>query len=254
MIDIEDGIPLSYYIQANFGGPIVSIVEPNVEFSLQKINSHSSFTMNIKNHSAIEAPILIKNAQDFENLTFDQCYEDYQKELEWEKEKNMQKLNSKKHKSIRYMMTEQGNKITFMPQYIVIPPSSRGEVTVTLNCNNEEEISEILQVMVKDADSQYIKLNANIQKLKVCLNRYNLNLGKIYAGIKQNINSHHEQAVVLRNYGNIPAKFQWNEKVIPDRIKVQFDPARGTIAPHSEFVVNIKLTAFLGGELNEIFT
>lgn len=33
-----------------------------------------------------------------------------------------------------------------------------------------------------------------------------------------------------------------------------FEPARGTIAPHSEFVVNIKLTSYIGGDLSEIFT
>ena len=57
---------------------------------------------------------------------------------------------------------------------------------------------------------------------------------------------------MLKNYGNIPTKFQWNEKMIPDKLKIQLDPARGTIAPHSEFVINIKLTAYLGGNLNEI--
>ena len=76
----------------------------------------------------------------------------------------------------------------------------------------------------------------------------------MYAGIKQFINSQHSEAVVLRNYGNIPAKFQWNEVVIPEKLRVQFDPARGTIASHSEFVVNIKFTAYVGGELEELFT
>ena len=34
MIDIEDGIPMSYLIQVNFDGPVLSIVEPNIEFGL----------------------------------------------------------------------------------------------------------------------------------------------------------------------------------------------------------------------------
>ena len=252
MIDIEDGIPMSYLIQANFDGPILSIVEPNIEFGLQKVNSHNSFTMNINNYSSVEAPIMVKNAHDFANLNFDTYLEQYQKELEWEKNKDANISRPKNYKSVRQMFTQLGNKITFRPQYLVIPPNSRGEITVTLACNFEEEISEILEVVVKDADSQFIKLNANIQKIKVCLNRYSLDLGKIYAGIKQRINANHEQCIMLKNYGNIPAKFQWNEKMIPDKLKIQLEPARGTIAPHSEFVVNIKLTAYLGGSLNEI--
>ena len=193
MIDIEDGIPMSYFIQANFDGPIVSIVEPNVEFGLQKVNSHNSFTMNINNYSSVEAPIIVKNAHDFANLNFDTYLENYQKELEWENSKDAKSPKPKDYRSVRQMFTHLGNKITFQPQYLVIPPNSRGEITVTLACNFEEEISEILEVMVKDAESQFIKLNANIQKIKVCLNRYSLDLGKIYAGIKQSINANHEQ-------------------------------------------------------------
>ena len=86
----------------------------------------------------------------------------------------------------------------------------------------------------------------------MCLNRYSLDLGKIYAGIKQNIDANHEQCIMLKNYGNIPTKFLWNEKTIPDKLKIQLELARGTIAPHFEFVINIKLTAYLGGNLNEI--
>ena len=167
--------------------------------------------------------------------------------------KQERKIKPKSHKSVRLMTTHIGNKITFQPQYIVIPPDSRGEITVTLNWTHEEEISEILEVLVQNSQSQYIKLNANIQKLKVCLNRYSVDLGKIYAGIKQTIDSSHPQAIILKNYGNIPAKFQWNEKIVPDQLKTMFEPARGTIAPHSEFVVNVRLTSYVGGDLSEMF-
>lgn len=253
IIEIEDGVPLSYFIQAAFKGPLVSIVEPNVEFGLQKVNSHSSFTINVTNHSPVEAPIIIRNSADFASFGFERYYEEYQKELA-EDSRPDKKPRAKAHKSVRTMHTHLGNKITFQPQYLVIPPDSRGEITITLSSKSEEVISEILEVLVKNSESQFIRLNANIQKVKICLNRYSVDLGKIYAGIKQSIDKGHSQAVVLKNYGNIPAKFQWNEKVIPDQIKVMFDPARGTIAPHSEFVVNVKLTSYIGGDLYEVFT
>ena len=244
-VDIEDGVPLSYFIQAEFQGPLVSIVESCVEFGLQKINSQVSFTMNIQNHSPVEAPIIIKNANDFHGFT----YEAYLTALEGEntKAKDEQEKNKsvigvskkKKKKNLKLIKTKGGNRINFTQQHIVIPPNSRGEITVNLNCTHEEVISEILEVLVKDADSQFIYLNANIQKIKICLSRYNMDLGLIYAGIKQIIDSRHSQSVIMKNYGNIPAKFDWNEVVIPDKLKIQFDPPRGTIAPHSEFVVNI---------------
>lgn len=132
MIEIEDGVPLSYFIQAKFIGPVVSIVEPDVEFGLQKVNTHTSFTMNITNHSPIEAPIIIKNSKDFTSYTFEKYLEEYNLEVS-EGAKQEKKPKAKGHKSVRTMSTQHGNKITFQPQYIVIPPDSRGEITVTLS-------------------------------------------------------------------------------------------------------------------------
>jgi hypothetical protein len=166
LVDIEDGIPLSYFIQAEFTGPHVTIVEPNVEFGLQKVNSHASFTMSVTNHSAIDAPILIKNANDFMSHSFSAFYEEYSKAVKTDKEGG-QKPQRKRQKSARTITTKEGNRVFFQPQYLVIPPNSRGEITVTLSCTKEEIISEILEVMVKDGESQFINLNANIQKIKV---------------------------------------------------------------------------------------
>lgn len=252
IIEIEDGVPLSYFIEAEFHGPLVSIVEPNVEFGLQKINSQSSYTINVINHSSIEAPIIMKNANDFQNLTFDTYVKEYNSELKSEKDGNRQKR--KEFKSLRTITTKGGNSVSFSPQYLIIPPNTRGEITVTLTTRGEEVISEILEILVKDSESHFINLNANIQTIKVCLSRYSMDLGLIYAGIKQIIGSTHSQRIVFKNYGNLPAKFKWNEIQIPDQLKVQFDPDRGTIGAHSEFVVNIKLTAFIGGDLDEMFT
>jgi hypothetical protein len=253
MIEIEDGIPLSYFIQAEFVGPSITIIESHIEYGLQKVNSKATYSMSIVNESPIEAAVLVKNANDFMNYPFDAYYEEFQKEMKLGNDKYLVKSRKDK-KSFCSIETKQGNSILFQPQYLVIPPNSSGEIVVSLESRREEIISEILEVMVRDSESQFINLNANVQKLKVCLNRYKVDLGKIYAGIKQLINSKHPECIVLKNYGNIPAKFCWSEVSDPEKMSVQFEPNNGTIAPHSEFVVNIKFTAFMGGDFQEIFT
>lgn len=52
---------------------------------------------------------------------------------------------------------------------------------------NEEKIDHILELMIQNGESQFVKLRANIQEPKVCLNRYSVNLGKIYAGIQESV-------------------------------------------------------------------
>jgi hypothetical protein len=38
----------------------------------------------------------------------------------------------------------------------------------------------------------------------------------------------------LKNYGNIPAQFAWEEKINQDKIVARFEPKRGIIPPKSE--------------------
>ena len=75
---------------------------------------------------------------------------------------------------------------------------------------------------------------AEVQKPRVTLNRNSIDLGKIYAGVTEVIDHDHKQALTLRNYGNLPALFHWEEKVDGERIIARFEPSRGIIPPKSE--------------------
>ena len=108
--------------------------------------------------------------------------------------------------------------------------------------------------MVHDAPSHFVSIRANIQEPKVCLNRYSINMGRLYAGIQEIIWPEDEWGIVLKNYGNIPVQFQWDEKMIPDRVYAQFEPARGVIPPHSEQEIRFDFTLYVGGAYEEIFT
>lgn len=89
----------------------------------------------------------------------------------------------------------------------MIPAGKKAEILVTLNCVNEEKIDHILELMIKNGESQFVKLRANIQEPKVCLNRYSINLGKIYAGIQESVWAETKNGIKLKNFGNIPVQF-----------------------------------------------
>jgi hypothetical protein len=77
-----------------------------------------------------------------------------------------------------------------------------------------------------------------VQKPKVFLNRQEIDLGKIYAGVKEvvecDLGKHKSQSLELVNYGNLPAHFKWEQKNEKGRIFCHFEPSEGTIPPKSK--------------------
>jgi len=53
----------------------------------------------------------------------------------------------------------------------------------------------------------FMQVIGEIQKPRVCLNRNKVTLGKIYAGVQEKVEGDHKQAIVIKNYGNLPATF-----------------------------------------------
>ena len=47
VIEIKNGMPLAFKVEANFVGPKVIVLEPVVDFGLLKINSAHKFRLNI---------------------------------------------------------------------------------------------------------------------------------------------------------------------------------------------------------------
>jgi hypothetical protein len=114
-------------------------------------------------------------------------------------------------------------------------------------------MEEFFEIMVMNSDSQFFQVIAEVQKPRVMLTRNTINLGKIYAGVTEVIDEDHKQAIVLRNYGNIPASFHWNEKVDSNSIIARFEPAKGIIPPKSEVAIYFSATIFIGGNIDELF-
>ena len=86
---------------------------------------------------------------------------------------------------------------------------------------------------------------------KLYLNRETIELGKIFAGIKEVVDAEHgkhkAQSLELVNYGNLPVTFKWDEVNDPAHAIARFEPRRGTIPPKSKVKISFELTMFIGG-------
>jgi len=102
----------------------------------------------------------------------------------------------------------------------------------------EETINEFIEVMVKDAQSVYFQVQGEVQKPRAYLSRNVVDLGKIYAGVKETVEfdggKNKNQAIELVNYGNLPVSFKWDSKNEPKVVASSFDPAEGVIPPKSK--------------------
>lgn len=89
------------------------------------------------------------------------------------------------------------------------------------------------------------------------MNRDKVELGKIYAGIRERVNAdsgkHKSQALELVNYGNLPVYFNWEEVDDPERAVARFEPKKGVIAPKQKVKITMELTVYKGGPIDELF-
>lgn len=69
-IEVEDGAPISFQVRANFKGPTLKIIEPVVDYGLQKINTTNKYRINVENTSPIPSEILIRSFR-HQHITFE---------------------------------------------------------------------------------------------------------------------------------------------------------------------------------------
>jgi len=69
-----------------------------------------------------------------------------------------------------------------------LKPFEQQKVVINLRSLCPEKVNEYYEIMVKDGQSQFLKLISDIQQPHVSLNRVTMNLGRIYAGVTEYIN------------------------------------------------------------------
>lgn len=238
-IEIEDGPPISFQCQADFVGPILETRDPVINIELAKVNSTNTQTVTLTNTSPIPAEFIIKSSKNHK-MTFETAGGD-----------------NVGLKIGHPVVTGRGNKISVDTPTMVLQPLQSCSVQVTVNNITEETVREELEVMVRDSQSLFIQIQGEVQKPKVYISRNTMELGKIYAGVKESVEfdsgKNKAQAVELVNYGNLPVKFKWEEKNEKKRILAAFEPSEGIIPPKSKARISFEMTVFYGGLIDELF-
>jgi len=204
-IEIEDGPPISFQCQAEFCGPHLENNDPVINIGLSKVNTRKNQTIELKNTSPIPAEFLIKSSRN-QNLNFKNAVMPHED-------------NTKSQAALKVghpMVTRLGNKITVSKPHMVLEPHESCTVDVTVDCITEETMHEEIEIMVQDSKSIFVQMHGEIQKPKVYVSRNTVELGKIYAGVKEVVEydngKNKAQALELVNYGNLPVKFKWEER------------------------------------------
>ena len=95
-----------------------------------------------------------------------------------------------------------------------------------------------------------------IQQPKVYLNRDTVELGRIYAGIREIVDGdsgkYRNQSLELVNYGNLPVYFNWEEINDGTRAIARFEPKKGMIPPKQKRKIAFEITVFKGGSIDEL--
>lgn len=242
-IEIEDGPPVSFQVQADFRGPIVTVNEAVIDCGLSKVNTDQDQVITLKNESPIPAEFIIKSARN-KKLTFDSLIP----------EENASQSSVIVDKPA---ITRKGNSINMSTYSKVLGPHESLDINLNVHCITEETIDEHIEILIREGKPLFLQVLGEVQKPKVYLNRSVIELGKIYAGVKEAVEAdmgkHKTQALELVNYGNLPATFRWCDRNERGVIASAFEPSEGRIPPKSKVRISFEMTTYKGGPLDELF-
>ena len=141
--------------------------------------------LNIENTTEAEAEILIKNSRN--------------KRISFETLHDISPLNEEEMNLYQ---------ISFNPQYTKLGPLEKISVKVILNTADPATIDDYLIIDTKHSESQYISVFAEVQKPYLYLTHSIIDLGVTYVGLNYKIDEEHKYALLLKNKGNLDAKFE----------------------------------------------
>jgi len=152
-MEIEDGPPVSFSVQATFRGPIVELLEPVINLKLAKVNTRQEKTITLINDSPIPATYVIKNSKN-KKLTLDNF-------VEWDHREQSENSTSVGSGSLvvgKPINTRGGNIISFDSVHYTLRPHEKKEILITADCVNQESIDEYFEILVSDAESLFFQI------------------------------------------------------------------------------------------------
>ena len=130
-------------------------------------------------------------------------------------------------------------------------PRETHSVNVVLNSREPETIKELVEVQIVDSPSEFLYVTAEVQEIHVTLNRFSLSFPELFTGKYYEIGEEHEQNIILSNYGNIEAPFEWPD-INETELEALFEPKSGVIPPKTDMPITLKMIPHVGKMLTRI--
>jgi hypothetical protein len=140
-------------------------------------------------------------------------------------------------------------KLRIYPMKFSIPKGETKSVRIEFFSQEPEHFSDILEFQPRFGETVMLSTKVEVQEPVICLNRYLLDYPKMYANKIYTVKSTTDpNCIILRNLGNIPSKFQWEEVNNEDIIQSALSPMSGVIEAKSEIQIKLKFTVKLYGK------
>ncbi|EGR30726.1 hypothetical protein IMG5_124930 [Ichthyophthirius multifiliis] len=229
--------PIFIDLIGNFIGPEISLDVPEIDFGLLQVGQEGLFQLNIKNESGIQAEVLFQ--EEFDNsLKFK------------EEENNLKNIEN----YLDLYQKKQENNFIFDNKIIFLGPFEQKTVNIKCLQNEPKTINTILGCLVKDGKINYIRTKAEIQKINVSLNTFQLNFERIYISKEYRLmKGQSEQYIELQNLGNLQCKFSWELDTKQQMLKYTFEPSTGILKAKEVLPIKFTFIPQLGGNFEEIF-
>ena len=235
-------------------GPIVNVVEPEIDFGLIGVGESSELLIHLHNVSAVDA------AWNFAEIGTEQIREALAAIAEQQADENNDENGSSRASTSNGRSLTQGiNKdnlcrVLFNPMSGVLGPGKKTPVTVMCFSGRlPQRLRHPLECIIEHGKSTFCRSRAEVQAPKVYLEESIVDLKNTYIGVSV------ETTIHVKNLSNLPAEFSFSRVIDSDSESVHsifditFSPSEGVLTEKEYLVVKVKYTALKAGRVNCMF-
>jgi hypothetical protein len=234
-------------------GPIINILEPEIDFGLIGVGECSELLLHLHNVSAVEAK------WNFAEIETEQVHQALAAIAERQNNEEMGGSSSRASSLNGRSLTQGINKdnlcrVLFNPISGVLGPGMKTPVTVMCFSGRlPQRLRHPLECIVDHGKSTFCRSRAEVQAPKVYLEESVVDLKNTYIGVSV------ETTIHVKNLSNLPAEFSFSRVIDPDNesvhsiFDIQFSPNEGVLTEKEYLTVKIKYTALKAGRVDCMF-
>ena len=230
-------------LHCSFEGAILKIHQAEINFGIMKSWTSRAKTFEIENINDVDTEVLIK-LQDNKEVNYellDEAMGDVDADGE-----------VVGMRTIEYLYNT--GKVRIYPIRLDLPGKSKRNVTVEFVSEEPESFYNCLLIEPKYAETKLIQVHAEIQNPHIGLNRTKLEYNQLFANKVYTIKDPSDpKSIILRNMGNIPANFEWEDCSNSEIIQTVLVPNKGVIDAKSDIHIKFKFVVKLFGKFSFFF-